>query len=119
MSKTISPKTATSTEKPTRTVQIITAEASVPTYYANNTAVETTVWDIRLKFAETLENDRESNITKVRELAYVRMSPQHARVIAGILNTHLEHYEAQYGRIPKTASEPATETRSSEKTART
>ena len=54
-----------------------------------------------MKFAETLETDRENNITRVRELARVRISIQHARVIVGILTSHLENYERDYGPIPK------------------
>ncbi|HEY3926755.1 MAG TPA: DUF3467 domain-containing protein, partial [Candidatus Koribacter sp.] len=73
----------------------------VPTYYANNTGVETSIWDVCLKFAETIETDKDNNITTVRELAKVRISPQHARVIVGILTKHLENYERDFGTIPR------------------
>lgn len=73
---------------------------TVPMFYANNTSVETSLWDVCLKFAETIETDREQNITKVRELLRVRISPQHARVVVGILTRHLENYERDFGPIP-------------------
>ena len=79
---------------------------SVPTYYANNTAIETSLWDVCLRFAETIETDRAQNITKVRELAYVRLSPQHARVIVDILTNQLETYEKSFGKIPRILSPP-------------
>lgn len=112
MSKTISRKRVDATEAgptPTTTIKLPAGDVpDVPMYYANNTSVETTLWDVCLRFAETIETDREANIIKVREVARVRMSLQHARVIVGILNQHLERYEHDYGAIPgpRGASDP-------------
>lgn len=113
MSTTVSRKRVDATEAgglpSPKTVTVAGEEVStVPMYYANNTSVETTLWDVCLRFAETIETDQEANIIKVRELARVRMSLQHARVIAGILNQDLERYERDYGAIPapRRASDP-------------
>jgi hypothetical protein len=76
----------------------------VPTYYTNHTEVETSLWDVRLTLAESIEVDHENRILKVRSLANVRMSPQHARVVAGLLLAQLENYERQFGRIPQPAA---------------
>lgn len=99
-SSRVSAHTAQAEGQKKATVVLANEAPAVPTYYSNNTAVETSIWDVCLKFAETVETDRENNITKVRELARVRMSPQHARVVLGILTRHLEKYERDFGVIP-------------------
>jgi len=101
MAKTISPKQIASTpQKPDLKIEHVHSDSQIPTFYVNNTLVETSVWDVRLRLGETLETDRENNILRVRELATVRMSPQHAQVVHAILSKHLENYERQFGKIP-------------------
>ncbi len=69
------------------TVELVGSEG--PSFYTNNTSVETTLWDVRLRFAETLQIDREKNLIRAREVASVRMSPQHAKVVARLLTEQL------------------------------
>ena len=109
MAKSISPRTSAETAEPDITPgrRVVVSDApAVPMFYANNTGVETSVWDVCLKFGETIETDRKQNITKVRELAWVRLSPQHARVVVRILMQQLENYERHFGAIPA-AQQPA------------
>lgn len=101
MAKTSAPIDNASTDlKPDLKIEHVRGGNDVPTFYVNNTFVETSVWDIRLRLGETLETDREHNILRVREIANVRMSPQHARAVLTILENHLENYEKQFGKIP-------------------
>jgi hypothetical protein len=102
MAKTTSPREKANTEARKGQRVVVTEDSvAVPTFYANNTAVETSLWDVFLKFAQTLETDKELNLVKVREVAYVRLSPQHARVVADILTAQLENYERVFGAIPR------------------
>lgn len=98
--KSASTKQKLETSRSASTVEIV-GTIDVPSYYVNNTGVETTVWDICFRFAETIEIDRQQRITKVRPLAIVRMSPQHARVVVGLLQAQLEKYEQLFGKIPE------------------
>ncbi|MDO8794865.1 MAG: DUF3467 domain-containing protein, partial [Vicinamibacterales bacterium] len=108
MAKSASSKLKDETPAERGTIERVSG-GDVPTYYVNNTAVETTVWDIRLKLAETIEVDAERRITRVRELASVRMSPQHAKVVVAILLRHLENYETNFGKIPEPRGEASAE----------
>ena len=111
MPKSRSPRTRTSTTDaqpdapvPSKvSIEVETATPSVPTYYVNNTGVETSVWDVKLRLSETIDTDKDRNILRIRELAIVRMSPQHAKVVLGILSGHLKKYEQQFGKIPGTS----------------
>lgn len=73
----------------------------VPVFYVNNTQVETSFWDVGLRLAVTVSVDKPRNTAQVRDLAHVRMSHQHARVLAGFLTEQLDTYEERYGRIPR------------------
>lgn len=112
MAKTIARvETGITPQKPSGGVEIQSVGGSdhVPTLYVNHTNIETSIWDVRLRLGETLETDRDRNILRVRELANVRMSPQHARVVLRLLAKHLENYELQFGKIPSAPGASAAE----------
>ena len=71
----------------------------LPTYYANNVAFRSSLWDITLDFGVILEAGE--NEFAFRDLATVIMSPQHARVFAELLTEHVRRYEELFGRIPR------------------
>jgi hypothetical protein len=70
--------------------------------YANDTQIQTTPWDIRLIFGEIAEPPTEERPTVViTVLGQVRMSPQHAKLVAKLLVEQLEAYEKRVGPIPQ------------------
>lgn len=78
-----------------------TASPSFVTLYTNDTQLQVSPWDVRLIFGEisrppTDENPR----TLIKQTGEVRMSPQHAKVVAKILMAQLKLYEENYGPIP-------------------
>jgi hypothetical protein len=77
MAKSVSQRKRSSTIEggptPSHRLEYVPRETDVPTLYVNNIQVETSVWDVRLRLGETIETDRENNITRVREIANVRM----------------------------------------------
>jgi hypothetical protein len=104
MARSSSPRETAVSEAKVYKVEVLNADGA-PSLYANNTGIETSVWDVKIRFAETLAVDHEQRITRVRELATVRMSPQHAKVVAGILIAQLENYEKRFGKIPSPPGE--------------
>ena len=72
----------------------------VPAYYTNNTRVETSRFDVRLRFGNIIETNKETNGVTVRYLADLRMSLEHAKVIAKILAEQIRTYEETFGKIP-------------------
>lgn len=75
-----------------------TNREEAPTFYANNLLLQSTVWDVRLGFG-MLSETTEDTIT-VRSVVNIMLSPQHAKAVSDILRKQIEHYEANYGRIP-------------------
>ena len=67
----------------------------VPTYYASGFAMTTSPWDFTLQFSL-----REGESPKdVRPVANVILSPQHAYVVARLLQRAVDAYEQQVGKI--------------------
>lgn len=104
MAKSRSRRVDANRPKSHATVEELPGSEDAPTYYVNNTSIETSVWDVRLKLAHTVEVNPQKNLTRVKRVAEVRMSPQHARVVADFLQEHLKNYEATFGRIPRAAN---------------
>jgi hypothetical protein len=79
-------------------------ETTSPTFvtlYANDTQIQVSPWDVRLIFGEITEPataERPTNI--IKRTGEVRMSPQHAKVVAMILVAQLKNYEENLGPIP-------------------
>jgi hypothetical protein len=69
----------------------------VPRYYANNTEIAMTSYDLSIKFAVIERADSES-IT-VRDQAIISMSLHHAKAVAGILIAYVKQFEKQHGPI--------------------
>ena len=71
------------------------------TLYTNDTQVQVSPWDVRLVFGEiSVPATPEHSTNVVKQTGEVRMSPQHAKVVAMILIAQLQQYEATFGPIP-------------------
>lgn len=69
--------------------------------YSNDTQVQVSPWDVRLIFGVIAEAATvEQPTVTVETLGEVRMSPQHAKVVAAILIGQLKIYEESLGKIP-------------------
>ncbi len=70
--------------------------------YANDTQIQTTPWDVRLVFGQIeTPSDGDMTLVEVKQIADVRMSPQHAKRITQILLDQLRAYEEKMGPIPQ------------------
>ena len=96
MAKSRQPKSGTAKE--TKITYIGGEDA--PAYYSNNTRVETSRFDVRLRLGQLLEVDKENNSMTVRSVAEIRMSLVHAKVVAGFLAQQIGTYEKEHGKIP-------------------
>jgi len=72
---------------------------NLPTIYSNNTQIEVSTWDIRLKFGEILSASPQK-IT-VRSLVDIVMSPQHAKALTVLMVNAIKEYETNCGKIPQ------------------
>ncbi|MFN8641878.1 MAG: DUF3467 domain-containing protein [Candidatus Binatia bacterium] len=69
--------------------------------YVNDTQVQVSPWDIRFIFG--LIDDPPSSerpTVRIKMLGEVRMSPQHAKRVAAILQQQIKLYEDSVGAIP-------------------
>lgn len=80
--------------------RVVTTASTFGSYYANDTQVQTTPWDVRFIFGQITEIEPEQNRAVVQQVAEVRMSPQHAKKLVAILQQQLQSYEARIGAIP-------------------
>ena len=69
-------------------------EEDTPDIYANQVGMTIGVYDVILKFGQ-ITDPKEGHKIK----AVVRMSPQHAKVFAMLLNKNLKMYEKDIGKI--------------------
>lgn len=70
---------------------------SVPTFYVNNVELRAMQWDFRLSMGEVVEvTDDELH---VKDLVQIFMSPQHAKVFAGLIANQVKKYEDAIGPI--------------------
>jgi hypothetical protein len=81
-----------------RDMIVVKAAENAAPVYTNNVVIELSPWDIRFRFGELLEASPTQ--LKVLERLTVVMSPQHAAVMAQLLNQHIEAYQNTYGPIP-------------------
>lgn len=68
-----------------------------PVYYANNTEIAMTSFDISIKFAQIVDAD--SEVVNVRDQAIVAMSLHHAKALARILVAYVKQFEQQHGKL--------------------
>jgi hypothetical protein len=79
----------------------VVASPGFVSMYTNDTQLQVTPWDIRLIFGEITEPPTIEHPTAViKLLGEVRMSPQHAKLVAALLQAQLKHYEETVGPIP-------------------
>ncbi len=76
-----------------------------PTFYANNVALKTSIFDMTMVFGVMAEV--QGDVLAVTNVATVIVSPQHAKAIAALLTNHVEEYERQFGALPTPLSPPA------------
>jgi hypothetical protein len=57
----------------------VIAPADLPSFYANDTQVQTSPWDVRFMFGVIADIDAEKGVATIKRVADVRMSLQHAR----------------------------------------
>jgi len=66
-----------------------------PRYYANNTEVGMTSYDLSLKFAVIEEGDEEA--LYVKDQAIISMSMHHAKAVAKLLTAYVAQFERNHG----------------------
>ena len=81
-----------------RSVERTSGEETPPVYYSNSIEIGLSVYDIMLVLGRTIRSDNEKIV--INQVARVMMSPQHARVLAKLLDEKLEQYESMFGPIP-------------------
>ncbi len=67
-------------------------------YYASNTQVKGSFFDIRVIAGEIVPSDNDEAV--FREDVSVVFSPQHAKAVLGLLKQQITDYEKKYGDIP-------------------
>ena len=77
----------------------VIAPADLPAFYANDTQLQMTPWDVRFMFGVIADVDAEQSVATVQRVADVRISLQHAKRIAAILTEQIRQYEAKVGII--------------------
>ena len=81
---------------PTRKIVRTPAE-NFQVYYANNSEIGMTTWDLSIRFGRISGADSES--LRVQDLAVITMSLHHAKALAMILSTYIKQYEKENGRL--------------------
>lgn len=76
-----------------------------PILYANQVNFANTPWDIQMIFGHLRATKVGEAV--IEELATVVMSPVHAKIMAQIMRTQVERYEAQFGEINLRLDVPA------------
>src|ERR1044072_5079367 len=78
--------------------------AAVPKHYANNTLVTTSLYDVKFVFGQIINQD--GNKLMVDPEVMFFMSPQHAKVLVGMIERQLKVYEERNGPIPVNPDKP-------------
>lgn len=98
--KLIDPSAPEPQKVPSQELQRI--ESKTPEFfsvYVNDVTIQSTPWDIRMTLGET-EIIPEKLALNVTIVGQIRLSPQLAKRVLGILSAQLAAYEAQFGVIP-------------------
>ena len=85
-------------------------DRETPSIYTNSVSLSLSVFDIKMVFGEVIEATEEHILTK--PLVKVYMSPQHAKVLLGVLHSNVALYEREFGEIslpslPISSNEPS------------
>lgn len=82
-------------------LEMLPPDGEIPVIYTNSMQLKISVFDLLLDLGVNIgiENDR----ARVKPVARIIMSPQHAKVLASLLDTHVKAYEAAFGKIPEAA----------------
>jgi hypothetical protein len=79
--------------------RVILNAANYAEFYANDTQVQTSVFDVRLTFGVIADVSVKDNRAVIHRVADVRMSLHHAKMVAAILTEQIHKYEAQVGTL--------------------
>jgi hypothetical protein len=96
--------TSAETESAPTGAEIVRAANHV-VVYANSAQIIATLFDFTIDFG-TLQGVGEAGRARVESFLAVRMSPQHAKVLAGILADQVARYEKEFGEISTSARTP-------------
>lgn len=69
--------------------------------YANDIQVQTSPWDMRFILGEIAQAaTKEEPIVTINQLAELRISPQLAKTLTGIMIEQINAYEERFGQLP-------------------
>ena len=85
--------------------RLVETSSAFASYYANDTQVQTTPWDVRFMFGVITDVEPETVTARVERPVDVRISLPHAKRLLAILSDQLRQYESNIGFIPLPADE--------------
>lgn len=94
---------AAASNSPIPAERIVSKAANFFSVYANDLQVFTSPWDLRLVLGEMGDQGIASSgavVMNISQLGEVRMSPQIAKKLIGLLADQLKAYETSFGQIP-------------------
>ncbi len=91
-----SQKTPTSKKLVNRTMKR-TQAANHLSIYANNAQMQVSLYDVKIAFGQVTEVEEKH--VAFEDQVTVILSPQHAKVLAGLLVQNVAQYEKQFGEI--------------------
>lgn len=75
---------------------VTTESSDIPEYYASSVAMATSIYDVTLQFRVQVPPLAPGQPPAERPVCVVRMSPQHAKMLALILNNAIRDYETRF-----------------------
>jgi hypothetical protein len=75
---------------------VVTDGSEVPEYYTSSVAMATSIYDVTLQFRVQVPPLAPGQPGMERPVCVVRMSPQHAKMLALILTNAIHDYEARF-----------------------
>jgi hypothetical protein len=85
--------------------QKVIESAETPVIYTNTARVTSSFYDVQITFSEARQTGPSEVTTRAHVV--VVMSPEHAKALADALNTAIEQYEAQFGKLRSIPTPPA------------
>jgi Protein of unknown function (DUF3467) len=85
--------------------QKVVEAPDLPLVYTNSARVSSSFFDFRIIFSESRQTGP-SEVTTTAHVAVI-MSPEHAKALADALNTTIEQYEAQFGKLRPLPTPPS------------
>ncbi len=80
-----------------REIRITNPDEELPFFYANNTQVNLSNWDLQLDFG--MVHDATDTELRVKKKVRIIMSLHHAKAVLGLLEKSLAAYEQNMGEI--------------------